>query len=62
MERIVLDANCLVQSISPRSTYRKVWTNYQLSPEILKLTLKNRKLVSDSIEDSLEDSLEEKYR
>lgn len=41
---------------------KKVWTNYQLSPEIIKLTLKNRKLVSDSIEDSLEDSLEEKYK
>ena len=41
---------------------KKAWANYQLSPEILKISLKNHKLVSDSIEDSLEDSLEEKYR
>lgn len=41
---------------------QKAWANYQLSPEILKISLQNRKLVSDSIEDSLEDSLEEKYR
>lgn len=25
MERIVLDTNCLVQSISPKSFYRKIW-------------------------------------
>lgn len=28
MEKIVLDTNCLVQSISPKSTYRKVWDSF----------------------------------
>lgn len=28
MERVVLDTNCLVQSISPKSAYRKVWDSF----------------------------------
>ena len=28
MEKIVLDTNCLVQSISPKSTSRKVWDSF----------------------------------
>lgn len=28
MERVVLDTNSLIQSISPRSAYRKVWESF----------------------------------
>ena len=28
MERIVLDTNCLIQSISPRSPYRRIWDSF----------------------------------
>ena len=28
MEKIVLDTNCLVQSISPRSPYRRIWDSF----------------------------------
>lgn len=28
VERIVLDTNCLIQSISPRSPYRRVWDSF----------------------------------
>lgn len=59
-ERLLESANA--KTITARKEEKKVWANYQLSPEILKLSLKNRKLVSDSIEDSLENSLEEKYK
>ena len=38
------------------------WANYQLSPEIVNMTLKNRKKVSDSIENSLYEAMEEKYK
>ena len=28
MEKIVLDTNCLIQSISSRSPYRKIWDSF----------------------------------
>ncbi len=28
MERVVLDTNCLIQSISSRSPYRKIWDSF----------------------------------
>lgn len=28
MERIVLDTNCLIQSISSRSPYRRIWDSF----------------------------------
>ncbi len=39
-----------------------VWDNYQLSPEIIEMTLKNRKMVSNDIEKSLLTAIEEKYK
>lgn len=38
------------------------WANYNFSPEILHLTLKNRKRVSDDIEETLFEALEDKYK
>jgi len=38
------------------------WANYQLSPEIINMTLNNRKKVSDDIEDTLYAAMEEKYK
>lgn len=35
------------------------WANYQLSPEIINMTLNNRKKVSDNIEDTLYAAMEE---
>ena len=28
MDKIVLDTNCLIQSISPRSPYRRIWDSF----------------------------------
>lgn len=39
-----------------------VWDNYQLSPKIIGMTLKDRKMVSSDIEKSLLTSMEEKYK
>lgn len=39
-----------------------VWDNYQLSPKITEMTLKDRKMVSSDIESSLLASMEEKYK
>lgn len=38
------------------------WANYQLSPEIINMTLNNRKEVSDESEDTLYAAMEEKYK
>lgn len=38
------------------------WANYQLSPEIINMTLDNRKKVSDNIEETLYSAMEEKYK
>ncbi len=38
------------------------WANYELSKEIVNLTLGNRKEVSTNIDNSLMEALEEKYR
>ena len=40
----------------------KLWANYPLSPEIVEMTLKNRKNVSDDIDETLYSAREEKYR
>lgn len=60
-------AEGLLESVNAKTvaTVKKqenAWANYQLSPEILKMTLKNRKQVSDTIDDSLYESLDEKYK
>lgn len=38
------------------------WANYQLSPEIINMTLNNRKKISDNIEDTLYAAMEKKYK
>lgn len=58
-ERLLESANA--KSVTTVKKQENAWANYQLSPEILKMTLKNRKQVSDAIDDSLYESLEEKY-
>ena len=40
----------------------KLWANYPLSQEIVEMTLKNRKNVSDDIDETLFSAMEEKYR
>lgn len=50
MERIVLDTNCLVQSISSRSKYHKIWTDFLDGKYLL--------CVSNSILDEYEEILE----
>ena len=59
-ERLLESANA--KSVTTVKKQENAWANYQLSPEILKMTLKNRKQVSDAIDDSLYESLEEKYK
>ncbi len=59
-ERLLESANA--KTITNVKKQENAWANYQLSPEILNLTLKNRKQVSDTIDDSLYDSLKEKYK
>lgn len=39
-----------------------VWAKYQLSPEILGMSLNNRESVSDNIDNEFYEALEEKYR
>lgn len=38
------------------------WANYQLSPEIINMTLSNRKKVSGNIKEALYAAMEEKYK
>ena len=38
MERIVLDTNCLIQSIPSRSKYRKIWDSFFDGTDILCVT------------------------
>lgn len=59
-ERLLESANA--KTATNVKKQENVWANYQLSPEILNLTLKNRKQISDTIDDSLYDSLKEKYK
>ena len=59
-ERLLESANA--KSVTTVKKQENAWANYQLSPEILKMMLKNRKQVSDAIDDSLYESLEEKYK
>lgn len=59
-ERLLESANA--KSATSVNKQDKVWANYQLSPEILKMSLKNRKQVSNTIDNALYDALEEKYK
>ena len=55
---------CSVSKINRMTTLaiNKLWANYPLSPEIVEMTLKNRKNVSDDIDETLYSAMEEKYR
>lgn len=61
-------AERLLESANAKSVANKqegqshVWDNYQLSSEIIDMTLKNRKRVSSDIEKSLLTAMEEKYK
>lgn len=61
-------AERLLESANAKSVANKhegqnhVWDNYQLSPEIIEMTIKNRKKVSSDIEKSLLTAMEEKYK
>ena len=57
-ERLLESANA--KTVSSESVKEEAWSNYQFSPEISGMSLKNRKLVSDNIENALYESLEEK--
>lgn len=59
-ERLLESANA--KTVTTVKKQNNAWANYQLSPEILKISLKDRKLVSDSMDETLYESLEEKYR
>lgn len=61
-------AKRLLESANAKSSNAKpmpeagVWSNYRISPEIMNMSIPDRKIVSDNIEDSLSEALEEKYR
>lgn len=61
-------AERLLESAKAKSVANKqegqshVWDNYQLSPKVIEMTLKNRKMVSSDIEKTLLESMEEKYK
>lgn len=55
-ERLLESANS--KTVTAAKKQENAWANYQLSPEIHKMTLKNRKQVSDTIDDSLYESLD----
>ena len=59
-ERLLESANA--KTASSDSVMGETWFDYQLSPEISRMSLKTRKLVSDNIENALYESLEEKYK
>lgn len=59
-ERLLESANAKTSKNENGSD--KVWAKYQLSPEILGMSLNNRKPVSDNIDNEFYEALEEKYR
>lgn len=59
-ERLLESANA--KMAAAKNDKSKAWADYQLSPEITKLALKNRKLVSCDLDENLEESLREKYK
>ncbi len=61
-ERLLESANAKSKEEGETKKTASPWENYQLSPEIMNMTLRNRKKVSDSIEDSLYAAMEEKYK
>lgn len=60
-ERLLESADAKTQLLEGEKTSSK-WANYPLSPEIVEMTLKNRKNVSDDIDETLYSAMEEKYR
>lgn len=60
-ERLLESADAKTKLLEGEKTSSK-WANYPLSPEIVEMTLKNRKNVSDDIDETLYSAMEEKYR
>ncbi len=60
-ERLLESAN-EKSKVEEKGASTTSWRNYQLSPEIINMSLHHRKKVSDKIEDSLYTTIEEKYR
>ena len=61
-ERLLESADAKTKLLVEGEKTSSKWANYQLSPEIVEMTLKNRKNVSDDIDETLYSALEEKYR
>lgn len=59
-ERLLESADAKSKKAEEAATFP--WRNYQLSPEIINMTLNNRKKVSDTTEESLYAAMEEKYK
>lgn len=59
-ERLLESADAKSKKEEEAATFP--WINYQLSPEIINMTLNNRKKVSDTTEESLYAAMEEKYK
>lgn len=60
-ERLLESADAKAKLLEGEKKSSK-WANYPLSPEIVEMTLKNRKNVSDDIDETLFSVMEEKYR
>ena len=60
-ERLLESADAKTKQFEEKKASTK-WANYPLSPEIVEMTLKNRKNVSDDIDETLFSAMEEKYR
>lgn len=61
-ERLLESADAKSKKKEEAKTTVSSWANYQLSPEIINMTLNNRKKVSDNIEETLYSAMEEKYK
>lgn len=61
-ERLLESAHAKTATAEAKTTAESAWTHYQLSPEILKMTLKKRHNVSDSADEALLTAIEEKYK
>lgn len=61
-ERLLESADAKSKKKEEAKSTVSSWANYQLSPEIINMTLNNRKKVSDNIEETLYSAMEEKYK
>ncbi len=61
LERLLESPDAKANLLEGEKTSSK-WANYPLLQEIVEMTLKNRKNVSDDIDETLFSAMEEKYR